>query len=136
MLGMSAGAEKLHYMLELAPDSPAFLHDIESALEFARNPLYAVLHEACWADGGATRWSAQRMAPGDYEDEPELFTGEHVFPWMFEECGGLAPLCEAAEPARRARLAAAARPGAARGQRGAGGGGDLRRGHVRRAHVL
>ena len=97
MLGMGAGSEKLHYVLELAPDSPAFRHDAESETPFARNPLYAILHESCWADGGATRWSAQRTLPADYETEPELFTGEHVYPWMFEEYGMLAPLRAAAQ---------------------------------------
>jgi pimeloyl-ACP methyl ester carboxylesterase len=96
-LGMSDGAEQLHYLLELPADAPAFPHDLEAALGFARNPLYAVLHEACWADGGATRWSAQRLLPAEYEREPELFTGEHVYPWMFEDYGALAPLREAAE---------------------------------------
>ena len=97
MLGMSAGSEKLHYILELAPDSPGFLHDAQRALEFARNPLYAILHEACWADGGTTRWAAQRTLPDLYAAEPELLTGEHVFPWMFEEYGALAPLRETAD---------------------------------------
>ena len=60
----------------------------------ARNPIYGVLHEACWANGEATRWSAARMLPPDFA---ELFTGEHIFPWMFEEYGALAPLREAAE---------------------------------------
>ncbi len=91
LLGMSDGAEVLHYLLELPPDSPAFLHDVQTAVPFARNPLYAVLHEACWADGGTTRWSAERLRPeGDW-------TAEHVFPWMFEEYGALAPLREAAD---------------------------------------
>jgi pimeloyl-ACP methyl ester carboxylesterase len=97
MLGMSDGAERLHYVLELPADSPAFLHDVEAELPFGRNPLYAVLHEACWADGGATRWSAQRVLPAAYETDRELFTGEHVHPWMFEEYGALAPLRDAAE---------------------------------------
>jgi pimeloyl-ACP methyl ester carboxylesterase len=96
MLGMSDGAEHLHYLLELAPDSLAFLHDLAGALTFARNPLYAVLHEASWADGGSTRWSAERMLPAQY-DASELFTGEHVYPWMFEDYAGLAPLREAAD---------------------------------------
>lgn len=96
MLGMSAGAQRLHHILELPADSPAFLHDVDIALGFARNPLYAILHEACWADGGATRWSAQRMLPPDYDEQPELFTGEHVYPWMFEEYAALAPLRDAA----------------------------------------
>jgi pimeloyl-ACP methyl ester carboxylesterase len=95
-LGMSDGAERLHYLLELAPDSPAFLHDAEEAGTFSRNPIYAVLHEASWADGGTTRWSAERMLPAQY-GAPELLTGEHVYPWMFEDYGALAPLREAAQ---------------------------------------
>jgi pimeloyl-ACP methyl ester carboxylesterase len=95
-LGMSDGAEQLHYLLELPPDSLAFAHDVEAAEPFVRNPLYAVLHEASWADGGATRWSADRVLPAAF-DAPELFTGEEVFPWMFEDYSGLAPLREAAE---------------------------------------
>ncbi len=95
-LGTSDGAEHLHYVLELPPDSPAFAHDVEAAEPFARNPLYAVLHEASWADGGVTRWAAQRMLPAAFES-PDLLTGEHVYPWMFEDYGGLAPLREAAQ---------------------------------------
>jgi len=98
MLGMSARFDALHYILELDPDSPAFLHDVEAASPFARNPLYAVLHEACWADGGTTRWAAERVLPAaDYETEPELFAGEHVYPWMFDDLAALAPLREAAD---------------------------------------
>jgi len=97
MLGMSARFEALHHVLELPPDSPAFRHDVEAAAPFARNPLYAVLHEACWADGGATRWAAERVRPAaEYDAQPELFTGEHVYPWMFEDHRALAPLGEAA----------------------------------------
>jgi hypothetical protein len=96
MLGMSDGAERLHYVLELPPTSPAFGHDVESAVGFARNPLYAILHEASWADGGSTRWSAERTLPPEFE-APELFTGEHVYSWMFEDYRALTPL---REPAR------------------------------------
>jgi pimeloyl-ACP methyl ester carboxylesterase len=96
MLGMGTGAEQLHYILELPGDSPAFLHDVENAVGFARNPLYAIIHEACYADGCTTRWSAERLLPPAYDD-PELFTGEHVYPWMFEDYAALAPLREAAE---------------------------------------
>jgi pimeloyl-ACP methyl ester carboxylesterase len=96
MLGFSDGAERLHYLLELPSDSPAFLHDVERAVDFARDPIYAVLHEASWADGGATRWSAERMLPAEF-DASELFTGEHVYPWMFDEYGGLSPLRDAAD---------------------------------------
>ncbi len=95
LLGMSGGAERLHHLLELPQDSPAFLHDLVGFAEFGRNPLYAVLHEACWADGGATRWSALRMLPAEFE-APHLLTGEHVFPWMFEDYRALKPLRDAA----------------------------------------
>jgi hypothetical protein len=92
---MGDGPERLHAVLELPPGSPAFAHDAE-AIGFARNPLYAIIHEASYADGHATRWSAQRVMPEAYADDPALLTGEHVFPWMFEELGALRPLREAA----------------------------------------
>ena len=91
-LGMSAGRERLHHLLELPPDSRAFLHDVEAATPLARNPIFVALHEACYADGGSTRWSAERLRPADLE-----LTGEHMFPWMFEDYGALVPLREAAE---------------------------------------
>ena len=97
MLGMSDGAERLHYLLELPPDSPVFLHGVEDETSFARNPLYAIVHEACYADGCATRWSAERVLPDEFASSPELFTGEMVYSWMFEDYGALAPLREAAE---------------------------------------
>jgi pimeloyl-ACP methyl ester carboxylesterase len=96
LLGMSDGFEKLHYRLELAVDSPAFLHDVEADYAFARNPLYAIIHEACYAPGFATRWSAQRVLPDEIREDATLFTGEHVFPWMFEDYGALRPLAGAA----------------------------------------
>jgi hypothetical protein len=35
--------------------------------------------------------------PAAFGDDPALLTGEHVFPWLFEDFGALAPLREAAE---------------------------------------
>jgi len=97
LLGMSDGFERLHYLLELPFGSPAFLHDVEAAYPFARNPLYAVIHESSYAPGVATDWSAERVFPDDFRDEPTLFTGEHVYPWMLQEYGALRPLAGAAE---------------------------------------
>ncbi|MFZ0666495.1 MAG: alpha/beta fold hydrolase [Acidimicrobiales bacterium] len=97
MLGIDDGAEQLHYILEMPPGSPAFLHEVEAGLPpFVRNPLYAIVHEACYADGVATEWSAGRTKPAVFDERPELFTGEHVFPWMFDDYSGLRPLREAA----------------------------------------
>ena len=96
LLGMGPGSEKLHHLLELAPTSPAFLHDVERASPFARNPLYAVIHESCYAHAHASAWSAQRVLPAEFDDDPTMLTGEHVFAWMFDEFAGLAPFREAA----------------------------------------
>ena len=97
LLGMADGFERLHYIVELPFGSRAFLHDIESADPFSRNPIYAVIHEACYASGAATRWSANRLFPDEFRDDPTLLTGEHLYPWMFEEYGELRPLAGAAE---------------------------------------
>jgi pimeloyl-ACP methyl ester carboxylesterase len=97
-LGMSDGPEHLHYLLERDPRSPAFSWDLAAALPFnGRNPLYAVIHEASYADGGATRWSADRVMPDAFREDITLFTGEHVFPWNFEDDTSLAPFREAAQ---------------------------------------
>jgi pimeloyl-ACP methyl ester carboxylesterase len=97
VLGMSDGAERLHALLERDPLSAAFAHDAAAGLFSGRNPLYAVIHEACYADGVATRWSCERVRPAEFDADPTLFTGEHVFPWMFTDFGELAPLRETAE---------------------------------------
>jgi pimeloyl-ACP methyl ester carboxylesterase len=96
-LGMSDGPERLHYLLELPPQSRAFRHDVQSGMGFARNPLYAVIHEACYADGHATRWSAQRTMPPDFAEDVTLLGGEHLFPWLFDDHGELRDLKAAAE---------------------------------------
>jgi pimeloyl-ACP methyl ester carboxylesterase len=96
-LGMSDGADSLHHLLELPFDSPGFLHDVAESMGFERNPLYAVIHEACYADGGPTDWAAERTLPAAYDEDPDLLTGEHVYPWMFHDYAGLSPFTEAAE---------------------------------------
>jgi pimeloyl-ACP methyl ester carboxylesterase len=96
-LGDSAGFENLHHLIELPIHSNAFLADATvGALRFARNPIYATLHESSYADGVATRWSAARMMPPEIA-EKGYFTGEHVFPWMFEDYGWLRPHRDAAD---------------------------------------
>jgi pimeloyl-ACP methyl ester carboxylesterase len=95
-LGDSAGFELLHHVLELPYGSLAFLHDVEGALRFGRNPIYATLHESSYADGVATRWSSARLLPDEVEVEG-LFTAEHVFPWMWEDYGLLKPQREVAD---------------------------------------
>ncbi len=94
-LGMSDGIERLHYLLELDPDSLAFRHDAEQSTSFARNPLYAILNEACWASESTTGWSAQRLF-AQAQWPAEYFTGEHFFRWMFQDTA-LEPLREVTE---------------------------------------
>jgi pimeloyl-ACP methyl ester carboxylesterase len=94
-LGMSDGSENLHALLELPEDSPAFRWDAADLMGFDRNPLYAVVHEACYADGATTAWSADRTRPADFDDDPSLLFGEHVHPWVLDDVAGLAPLAEA-----------------------------------------
>jgi pimeloyl-ACP methyl ester carboxylesterase len=95
LLGTGGGAERVHSILELPPDSPAFAHDAE-AIPFARNPIYAILHESSYADGHVTNWSAERVMPDAYAEDPTMLTGEHVYPWMFDAIGALVPMREAA----------------------------------------
>jgi len=109
-LGMSTGSHQLHYLLEDAFDGEEigddFLYRAQSLLTFASGPLYAALHEACYAQGPATRWSADRIR-ADYpvfdartalaSEAPILFTGEMVYPWMFRADPVLRPLAEAAD---------------------------------------
>ena len=110
VLGMSTGSHTLHYLIEEAflgdELSDVFLRDAESALTFTTGPLYAVLHEACYAQGFATKWSAARVrsefpafdpAAALSGDAPLMFTGEMMYPWMIEADPVLAPLREAAD---------------------------------------
>jgi pimeloyl-ACP methyl ester carboxylesterase len=113
MLGSGTGSHELHYLLEdpFAGDelSDAFLYKVQARTSFAGTPLYALLHEPCYAQGTATRWSAQRIRaefgefdPGpvvesDASTAPLLFTGEMIYPWMVDADPVLRPLREAAD---------------------------------------
>jgi pimeloyl-ACP methyl ester carboxylesterase len=112
MLGSGSGSHTLHYLLENAftPDgdelADAFRFQIAQDLfPFATSPLYALLHEACYAQGTATRWSAQRILREFPEFDPAaaidgtgplLFTGEMIYPWMVDSDPLLSPLRDAA----------------------------------------
>jgi pimeloyl-ACP methyl ester carboxylesterase len=97
-LGASDGPEKLHYLLDLDPASAAFRHDLAGALPFSgRNPLYAVVHESCWADGTVTNWAARRAMPDAVRDDVTLLAGEHAGPESLHEDPELSPFAEVAE---------------------------------------
>ncbi len=108
--GASDGFEKVHYLLENAfvPGvsgrelSYPFLRGIENLHAFDTNPIYALLHEPIYCQGEASNWSAERVRAEFPQFDPAardplLFTGEMVYPWMFNEYVELRPLKAAAE---------------------------------------
>jgi pimeloyl-ACP methyl ester carboxylesterase len=102
MLGTASGSDRLHYLLEAGADvSQAWLYQVQAHLSFAGAPLYAVLHEASYAQRTATRWAAQRIRAefGEFapDAKPPLFTGEMVYPWMLGNDPVLRPMRDAAD---------------------------------------
>ncbi|MFB4352013.1 alpha/beta fold hydrolase [Microbacterium sp. LS_15] len=78
-LGMNEGWQTLWSLLERDHRSNAFRYDLMNTMPYGgRNPLYFVFHESSYADGHATRWSAERTEPDDFRDDVTLFTGEHI----------------------------------------------------------
>lgn len=112
--GMGPGFENIHWLLDeafAAPDrlSDQFLGALMHATAYSGNPLFAAIHEAIYGEGeGATDWAAGRVLAEfpefDAKARPLLFTGEMIYPWMFEEIALLKPFRAAAEAlARRPR---------------------------------
>lgn len=118
MLGSGTGSYALHYLLEEAwvegvdgPElSDTFLAGVQSQLSFAQGPMYAVLHESIYGqrsvDPAGTGWAAERIRKEFPEfdaeaalesDQPVLFTGEMIYPWLFETDPALQPLRETAQ---------------------------------------
>src|SRR5262249_42975175 len=93
--GMSDGLERVHYLVERAfvegKSGPEigypFLREIEHGLSFEEAPIYAVLHEAIYCQGEASRWAADRIGAelSAFDADPPLFTGEMVYRWMFDD---------------------------------------------------
>lgn len=92
LLGSNDGWQTLWTLLEHEPHTNAFRHDFAAAMPFgARNPLYYVFHESSYADGHATRWSADRVEPDDFRADPTLLTGEHARREWLDTVPGLRP---------------------------------------------
>ncbi|MFD0785652.1 alpha/beta fold hydrolase [Micromonospora azadirachtae] len=105
-LGMKPGYERLHWLLDEAFSgdelSATFRHEVLTRTSYADNPLFAALHESIYGHGpAATGWAAQAERdrhPQFAEDaRPLLFTGEMIYPWMFEEIAELRPFRGAVE---------------------------------------
>ena len=117
--GMSDGYEAVHYLIEDAfVDGSSgremnwnFLSHFEHSQSFDTHPIYALLQEACYTQRAASDWSAERVIHefpqfSQYVqyvqyvqdgDGPVLFTGEMVYPWMFDQYPQLQPLKKAAD---------------------------------------
>ncbi|EEE65149.1 uncharacterized protein [Oryza sativa Japonica Group] len=116
-LGSGGGFERLHYLFERVWDpilvpgakktiSYYFLKEFERWLGFDQNPLYALLHESIYCQGSPSKWSAHKIGSeceslfdpikAIKEGRPVYFTGEMVFPCIFDEIHALRPLKETA----------------------------------------
>ncbi len=104
--GMRDGFEDVHYLLERAFHGDTLSHEfcleLMHNINFETSPIFAILHEAAYMHGQASRWSAERIraefpafdAPAP---APLMFTGEMVYPWVFDDYALLRPLKQAAE---------------------------------------
>jgi len=115
-LGREGGFDTLAAMLE-EPFHPSgrlrtdFLAQVGGQVSFEAAPLYAAIHESIYGGTvpGATAWSAQRVsetldgfAPDATPDDAEFYlTGEHIFPFQFDEDPALVPFRGAAEALAR-----------------------------------
>lgn len=105
-LGMTDAFETLHWLLDeaFAADgqlSDSFLGTVRDTTSFDHNPLFAVIHEAIYAQNGqATNWAAESLLAElpqfDATRRPLMFTGEMIYPWMFDEIRALRPFGPAA----------------------------------------
>ena len=105
---MKPSFERVHWILDDAfldgdgsasadsPLSDEFLTKVMNAT--SSRPLYWPLQEFIYANGEMEqpiRWAAQRVRDGKPEfgadERPLNFTGEAMFPWMFEQEAALRP---------------------------------------------
>ncbi len=109
--GMQQGFERMNWLLDEAavyPECPtklpaSFLNTVMQRTSFSENPLFAVMqesiygHETAPSAGWAAHNALQQHPQFKKESDPLLFTGEMIFPWMFEEVNALRPFAPAAE---------------------------------------
>jgi proline iminopeptidase len=104
--GMKPGYERMHWLVDEAFSgeelSETFLTQVMVRSSYSDGPLFAALQEACYGSGdGASEWAAERerSARPQFAEtaRPLLFTGEMIYPWMFEEIRVLRPFRAAVE---------------------------------------
>ena len=108
MFGFHGGLDSIHdIVLRASYDIESFGHltrgslsAIDRAMPFDEAVIYAILHEPIYCrDGQGPKWSAHRVIE-EYpvfdldksDDGPIYFTGEMVYPWMFEDYSELRKL--------------------------------------------
>jgi pimeloyl-ACP methyl ester carboxylesterase len=98
--GMKPGFERMHWLVDEAFTgggeelSDTFLEQVLHRSSYTDDPLFAAMQESIYGSGdGATGWAAERERANRPEfaetRRPMLFTGEMIYPWMFEEIRGL-----------------------------------------------
>jgi hypothetical protein len=112
--GGSGGYDTVHNIVQIAANdldrmgklSYRVLNTIDSTQSWDTNVIYAILHEAIYCQANqASRWSAERLLAEepfktDFEwrlenlkhDQPVHFTGETIYPFMFDDFAELRPL--------------------------------------------
>ncbi|KAK3073510.1 hypothetical protein LTR53_004849 [Teratosphaeriaceae sp. CCFEE 6253] len=101
MLGFHSGLDLVHdIVLRAAYDVESFGHltrgtlsAIDQSTSFDESLLYSILQEPIYCAGHPPNWAAHRLMEEypvfeldkDNDDEPIYFTGEMIYPWMFED---------------------------------------------------
>jgi len=106
--GMKPGYERMHWLVDEAFSaagdelSETFLSQVMARTSYSDGPLFAALQESIYGSGdGASSWAAEleRSRHPQFAEtaRPVLFTGEMMYPWMFEEIRVLRPFRAAVE---------------------------------------
>lgn len=115
--GMAPGFENIHWLVDEAltgpddsgPLSDTFLYEVMARTTYATNPLFAALQETIYAQAGnVSDWAAERarLARPEFatDQRPLMFTGEMMFPWMFDQIAALRPFRAATDALARRRF--------------------------------
>lgn len=109
LLGMHGGLDTIHdIVLRANNDIEAFGHltrkslsEIDSHTSFDDALLYSILHEPIYSRDAAPAWSADRIRKeypifDPQKAGPIYFTGEMIYPWMFEDYAELRKVSDVA----------------------------------------